>query len=79
MKLGAVQSGIRLDASCSPFDVIPPDIYRGFKKAVMEQAKAWGLSVHFGQDDGSIAQAEQRFWQMQRIASVGTADQTTDG
>ena len=75
MKVGATSSGIRLDASCTPFDVVPPDLYRGFKKAVMEMAKQWGLTVHFGQDDGSIAQAEQRFWQMSRVGPA----QTTDG
>lgn len=75
MKVGATSSGIRLDASCTPFDVVPPDLYRGFKKAVMEMAKQWGLTVSFGQDDGSIAQAEQRFWQMSRVGPT----QTTDG
>ncbi len=66
MKVGVTQGGIRLNASCSPFDVVPPELYARFKKACLEQAKVWGLSIHFGQDDGSIAQAEQRFWQQQR-------------
>ena len=64
--VGARPSGVRLDASCSPFDVIPPDLYQRFKVAVMEMGKQWGLKVMFGQDDGSIAQAEQRYWEMQR-------------
>ena len=64
--IGAHPSGIRLNASCSPFDAIPPVLWNAFKKAVLEHAKDWGLTVHFGQDDGSIAQAETRFWQMQR-------------
>ena len=76
MRFGATQSGIRLNASCSPFDVIPPELYARFKKAVIETGKQWGLTVHFGQDDGSIAQAEQRFWEMQAHARV---NQTTDG
>lgn len=66
MKFGQVQAGIRLNASCTPFDVVPPELYARFKTAVMNTAKEWGLSVHFGQDDGSIAQAQQRFWEMQR-------------
>lgn len=65
MKLGQVQSGIRLNASCSPFDVVPPELYTRFKQAVMAMGKDWGLAIHFGQDDGSIAQAQQRFWEMQ--------------
>ncbi len=66
MRLGATQSGVRLNASCSPFDVVPPELWKAFKRAVMETGKQWGLVIHFGQDDGSIAQAEQRYWQMQR-------------
>lgn len=64
--IGANPSGIRLNASCSPFDVVPPALWQSFKKAVLEHAQDWGLAVHFGQDDGTIAQAEQRFWEMQR-------------
>jgi len=65
------QSGIRLNASCSPFDVVPPELYAKFKMAVLESAKIWGLKVHFGQDDGTIAQAEQRYWEMQRSVQTG--------
>ena len=74
MKLGLTQSGIRLNASCSPFDVVPPELFQKFKNAVIETGKTWGLKVSFGQDDGSIAQAEQRYWEMQR-----SAQQTSDG
>jgi hypothetical protein len=78
---GALQSGIRLNASCSPFDVVPPELYAKFKATVLEQAKQWGLRVCFGQDDGSIAQAEQRFWQMERAHLNGRleAAKTADG
>ena len=76
MRLGAIQSGIRLNASCSPFVVVPPELWKAFKTAVMEQAKTWGLRVHFGQDDGSISQAEQRYWEMEARARF---TQTTDG
>ena len=74
VRVGAAQSGIRLNASCSPFDAVPPELWQRFKQAVMETGKQWGLRITFGQDDGSIAQAEQRYWEMVR---VGT--QTTDG
>lgn len=70
VKVGVTQSGIRLNASCSPFDVVPPELYARFKQAVIEYAKTWGLRVHFGQDDGTISQAEGRYWEMQR-AHVG--------
>jgi len=66
VKFGAIQGGIRLNASCSPFDVIPPELWLRFKRAVMKTADEWGLSVHFGQDDGTVSQAEARFWEMQR-------------
>lgn len=65
MKFGAVQGGIRLVASCSPFDVVPPELWDRFKVAVLEHAKNWGLSVHLGEDDGSIGQATARFREMQ--------------
>jgi len=71
VKVGAIQGGIRLNASCSPFDVVPPELFMRFKKAVLQHAAEWGLSVHFGQDDGTISQAEQRFWQMQRVHDDG--------
>ena len=64
------QSGIRLNASCSPFDVIPPELWERFRGAVLGYAKTWGLTVSFGQDDGSIAQAQQRYWQMQNDARL---------
>ena len=72
--VGANPSGIRLNASCSPFDVVPPELWQAFKLAVMETGKQWGLKVHFGQDDGSIAQAEQRYWQMQRDHIAGASN-----
>jgi uncharacterized protein YeaC (DUF1315 family) len=78
VKFGATtQAGIRLNASCSPFDVVPPELYQRFKLAVMEMGKNWGLVVHFGQDDGSITQATQRFWEMQHAHR--DAAKTTDG
>lgn len=48
-------------------DAIPPALWEAFKKAVMSQAENWGLTVRFGEDDGSMADAKQRFWQMQRV------------
>ena len=72
------QSGIRLNASCSPFDVVPPELYACFKQAAMEIAKNWGLTVHFGQDDGTIAQAEARYWEMLRIGRLAP-DETSSG
>jgi hypothetical protein len=79
VKIGVSQTGIRLNASCSPFDAIPPELWLRFKEAAMETARQWGLRVHFGQDDGSIAQAEQRFWEMQRAHQNGRAAETADG
>jgi hypothetical protein len=76
-QIGVVTTGVRLNASCSPFDVIPPALYDGFKKAVMEAAKNWGLTVHFGHDDGSIAEAQQRF-AMQQRAHVGISQASND-
>ena len=75
MKLGQVQAGIRLNASCTPFDVVPPELFARFKQAVINTAKEWGLTVHFGQDDGSIAEATGRFWDMRRehVAAIQAA------
>ncbi len=78
MKVGVTQGGIRLNASCSPFDVVPPELYERFKGAVLGYAKFWGLVVHFGQDDGSIAKAQAEYWKQQR-AHVDAAAKTTDG
>jgi hypothetical protein len=80
VRIGVAQTGIRLNASCSPFDVVPPELWLRFKEAAMQTAKQWGLRVHFGQDDGSIAQAEQRFWDMERAHLDGRiAAAKTDG
>lgn len=61
------QAGIRLVASCTAFDAIPPALWDGFKRAVLSAAGEWGLTVRFGEDDPSMAEAQQRFWQMQRV------------
>lgn len=79
MKLGQVQAGIRLNASCTPFDVVPPALYDRFKAAVLAFGKEWGLTVHFGQDDGSIAQAQQRFWEMQNAHARAAQGAGNDG
>lgn len=79
MKVGVSQAGIRLNASCSPFDALPPGLYDAFKQAVISTARNWGLTVHFGQDDGTIEQAKVRFWQMTRVMEDARAKQAADG
>lgn len=48
-------------------DAVPPALWEAFKKSVVKSAADWGLTVRFGEDDGSIADAQQRFWHMQRV------------
>lgn len=60
------QGGIKLTASCTPFDAVSPAVWEAFKKAVMESAKNWGLTVHVS-EDLTIQDAKQAFWNAQRV------------
>ena len=65
---------MKLSASCTPFEALPPPVWQAFKRQVMEAAKTWGLEIAISQDL-TVADAEQRFWMMVRVVDNARADE----
>ncbi len=57
---------MKLSATCSPFEVVPDAVWQSFKREIQQAAKAWGLEIAISQDL-SVGDANQRFWEMQRV------------
>ena len=72
--VGAPASGITILATASPFQLLPPEIWEGFKKAVKEAAGYWGLQIAI-QDHPTIQDAFLRFWQAQRTQQLAATDE----
>ncbi len=66
--VGAPQAGITLIATCTPFDVIPPALWEGLKKAIMQSAADWGLTVRISEHP-SLQDGKQHFWKLERMAT----------
>lgn len=66
LTIGLAQSGIKLTATASAFESLPPEHWQAFKLQVMEAGKAWGLKISIT-DHPSITDAQTRFWQAKAI------------
>lgn len=64
---------MKLTASCTPFEALPPPIWQAFKKQVMDAARSWGLEIAISQDL-TVSDAEQRFWMMTRVMDDARAE-----
>lgn len=74
---GAPASGITLLCTASPFQMLPPEVWQGFKRAVKEAAGYWGLQVAL-QDHPSIQDAHLRFWEAQRTQALAAAHEAAN-
>lgn len=72
--IGAPASGITLHATSSPFQLLPPEVWDGFRKAVKAAADAWGIQVAVSEHP-TIQEAKQRYWAAQRQAQLAAIDE----
>lgn len=61
---------MKLTATASPMEVLPPKVWEAVKRAVIAIGNEWGLSLEVA-DDLTVRDAEQRFWSHQRERREG--------
>lgn len=57
---------MKLVATCTPFEALPPPIWAAFRKMVQEAGRSWGLDVEFSEGP-SVTEAIANFWKANRI------------
>lgn len=57
---------MKLRASATAFEALPPPIWSSVKVAIQEVARDWGVEIAI-EDDLTIPEAYQRFFQLNRI------------
>ena len=62
---------MKVVATCSPFEALPPAIWQSFKRQIIEAGKDWGLQVEVSQDL-TVSDAEARYWDMLNNARLAT-------
>lgn len=64
---------MKLSATCTPFEALPPDHWEGFKRQVIAAAKGWGLDITVSQDL-TVMDAVARYWQGLENARAASKD-----
>lgn len=69
---------MKLRASCTDFEALPPPVWQALKKMILNAGREWGIDLSID-DDLTVAEAHQRFWQLHRIQeNARLAAETTD-
>jgi hypothetical protein len=70
---------VKLRATCSPFEALPPVVWAAVKIAIVEAGRSYGMDIALD-DDLTVLEAHQRFWQLHRVQeNARLAAETTDG
>ena len=56
---------VKLRASASVFESLPPSVWQSFKRSVLVTASEWGIPLEI-EDDLTVRDAEHRFTEWQR-------------
>lgn len=69
---------MKLLATCTPFEAIPPSIWDRVKTAIKSAGQQWGVDIAID-DDLTVREAIGRFWQLHRIQeNARVAAEATD-
>jgi len=68
---------VKLNATCSPFEAVPPGVWAAVKVAIIQAGRNHGVDIAIN-DDLTVAEAHQRFWQLHRIQEDARLAQTDD-
>jgi hypothetical protein len=57
---------VKLKATTSPMEIVPPVIWENLKKLIITNGKMWGIDIAID-DDLTIRESISRFWAAHRI------------
>jgi hypothetical protein len=68
---------VKLHATCTTFEALPPPIWQALKKMIQNAGREWGVDIEVV-DGPTVPEAHQRFWQLHRIQENARLAQVDD-
>lgn len=68
---------MKLHCVCTPFEAMPPEVWRAFRKMVQSAASSWGLNVDF-EEGPTVTAAIANFWRMNQAHEDSHLAKTED-